>query len=126
MQQLVAHRERSANGQSSSSRRKADNRLHLISVLPNRDSGDTQHVIESFGKDSPINFGHSIYRENATEAASCYIIQSKATGSRTLVNYKPLEEMTVEEFIRITGQFSFQGESWWHFEVSSLSYMYKQ
>lgn len=119
MQQLVAHRERSENGQSSSSRRKAEHRLHLITVLPNRNSGDTQQVIESFGKYSPINFGHSIYRENATEAASCYIIQSKATGSRTLVNYKPLEEMTVGEFVKITGQFSVQGESWWHFEVSS-------
>lgn len=92
-----------------------------MSCLPRRDGAAAQTVQDSFGKDTPISFRHCLYREAATEAASSYIIRSAETGSRTLVNYNPLEEMTVEELATIASDFDAEGESWWHFEVSTAT-----
>ncbi len=79
--------------------------------------------MQSFGDATPISFQHCIYREGATEAASSYIIRSKETGSRTLVNYNALDEMTVAEFEAIARDFRAEGKSWWHFEVSDTGHI---
>ncbi|TQV99251.1 hypothetical protein V2A60_004734 [Cordyceps javanica] len=91
-------------------------RLHLLTCLPRRDSPAAKKVIESFGNATPVSFEHCIYREEATEAASSYIIRSKETGSRTLVNFNSLKEMTAAEFEAIARCFEPEGKSWWHFE----------
>lgn len=72
----------------------------------------------SFGKDTAIDFSQCIYRNENSEAASSYIIRNMEKGSRTIVNYNGLPEMTVEEFARILPKFNQEEESWWHFEVS--------
>ncbi|KAJ6782981.1 hypothetical protein PWT90_08360 [Aphanocladium album] len=95
---------------------KPEHRLHLVSCLPKRDSPATHQILQSFGSDTSISFKHCIYRENATEAASSYIIRSRQTDSRTLVNHNPLEEMTVAEFEAVASDFKGKGPSWWHFE----------
>lgn len=95
------------------------NRLHLVACLPKQDSRATQQVVQSFGNDTAISFKHCVYREEATAAASSYIMRSQETGSRTLVNYNALDEMTVAEFEAIARDFDVEGKSWWHFEVST-------
>lgn len=95
--------------------------LHLVSPLPNTSSSATRHIISSFGAESNINFAHCIYRGASTEAASSYIIRSEESGSRTLVNYNDLQEMTQDEFEPIARGFDPGQETWWHFEVGSTS-----
>ncbi|KAL4726080.1 hypothetical protein ACLX1H_006757 [Fusarium chlamydosporum] len=90
--------------------------LHLVSPLPNASSSATQRVVSSFGQQSKIDFSHCIYRDKSTEAASSYIIRSEASGSRTLVNYNDLPEMTEDEFGNIARSFGADQETWWHFE----------
>ncbi|OAA45125.1 Carbohydrate/purine kinase [Beauveria brongniartii RCEF 3172] len=95
---------------------KNQNRLYLLACLPKQDSPATRQVMQSFGNGTPISFKHCLYRADAAEAASSYIIRSSKTGSRTLVNYNALEEMTVAEFEAIARDFEADGQSWWHFE----------
>ncbi|KAF5974513.1 hypothetical protein FCOIX_8199 [Fusarium coicis] len=90
--------------------------LHLVSPLPAAASSATQRVISSFGAQSNIDFSHCVYREESTEAASSYIMRSEASGSRTLVNYNGLLEMTEDEFGNIVRDFNPDQETWWHFE----------
>ncbi|KUI52758.1 Ketohexokinase [Cytospora mali] len=90
---------------------------HLVTTLPSRQSAATAKVLSSFGPNSPVDLGHCIHREDQTEAASSYIIHSRETGSRTIVNHNGLAEMTVDEFIGIADHFKGMGaETWWHFE----------
>ncbi|KAM0475328.1 hypothetical protein ACHAPX_007082 [Trichoderma viride] len=91
-------------------------RMYLISPLPSKSSPAAQRIKASFGEASPVSLEHSLYRETYTEAASSYIIRSEQTGSRTLVNYNDLPEMTVGEFEAIVQGFSPDDETWWHFE----------
>ncbi|KAK7427950.1 hypothetical protein QQZ08_005563 [Neonectria magnoliae] len=95
---------------------------YLVSCLPNASSQATRRIIDSFGPGSNVDFRHCIYREANTEAASCYIIRSLESGSRTLVSYNNLPEMTIEEFEPIVRSFISDRETWWHFEVSSRGY----
>lgn len=95
-------------------------RMYLISPLPSKSSPAAQRIKASFGESSPVSLEHSLYRETYTEAASSYIIRSEQTGSRTLVNYNDLPEMTVGEFETIVQKFSPDDETWWHFEVSAV------
>ena len=92
-----------------------------MAVLPNASSSATKLIKSSL---HGVNFDHCIYREDCDEAASSYIIRSEESGSRTIVNYNGLAEMTVEEFIKVADQFSSLDMSegnganeWWHFEV---------
>ncbi|PMB68113.1 hypothetical protein BM221_006290 [Beauveria bassiana] len=94
----------------------AKNRLYLLACLPKQDSPATRQVMQSFGNGTPISFKHCLYRADSAEAASSYIIRSSKTGSRTLVNYNALEEMTVAEFEAVARDFQAEGQSWWHFE----------
>jgi ketohexokinase len=94
-----------------------DLQLHLVSPLPDVSSSATKRVISSFGPQSKIDFSHCLYRHESTEAASSYIIRSETSGSRTLVNYNDLPEMTEDEFGTIAQSFGTDQETWWHFEV---------
>ncbi|UNI19037.1 Ketohexokinase [Purpureocillium takamizusanense] len=94
-------------------------RLYLVSCLPDRASPAAERVLASFGADSKVDFRHCIYRQGHAEAASSYIIRSHRSGSRTIVNYNDLPEMTATEFARIVASFGPDGDTWWHFEVRS-------
>ncbi|POS77271.1 D-sorbose [Diaporthe helianthi] len=92
--------------------------LHLVATLPNRHSPATAKVISSFGPGSPIDLSHCVYRDDQTEAASCWIMSSQATGTRTIVNHNSLDEMTIGEFVDIADAFCSEdaADMWWHFE----------
>lgn len=119
--------------------------LVLCSVLPARSSTATQHILSSFaeggvetGYGSGYGSGHEsgpgsasrstvvetislascIYRETRTEPASSYIFKSRDVGgSRTIVNYNDLPEMTLQEFVAVADGLG--GEAtWYHFEAS--------
>ncbi|KAL7931154.1 Ribokinase-like protein [Trichoderma chlorosporum] len=91
-------------------------RMYLVSPLPSESSPATQRIKASFGESSPVSFQHCLYRETHTQAASSYIFRSKQTGSRTIINYNDLPEMTVGEFESIVQRFRASDETWWHFE----------
>ncbi|KAK4072513.1 hypothetical protein Trihar35433_4577 [Trichoderma harzianum] len=95
-------------------------RMHLVSPLPSKSSLATQHIKESFGESSPVDFEQCLYRETHTQAASSYIFRSQQTGSRTIINYNDLPEMTVDEFEAVVRRFDPSDETWWHFEVSPV------
>lgn len=103
LQQLVAHQ-----------LTKKELSLNLITVLPAKDSVASQQIRSAF--EPRVRLDHSIYREQFEEPASSYIIKSKSTGSRTIVNYNELPEMTVEEFTRIADELGPEA-TWFHFEV---------
>lgn len=69
-------------------------KLSLLSVLPDPQSIDTKAVISSLPDVSPGLFQ---YRPGQQSAASSYII-SAPNGTRTIVSYNPLDDMTFEEF----------------------------
>ncbi|KAF9881257.1 putative mfs transporter protein [Colletotrichum karsti] len=97
-------------------------KVHLISPLPERQSQATAQIMASFPSSrdpSPaarVDFDHCLFRAGHEAPASCYILCSEATGSRTIVNHNDLPEMTPEEFLGIAGAFRRKGKSWWHFE----------
>lgn len=106
-----------------SQQRGADVKPYLVSCLPGEDSPATRRIIDSFGRDSPVDLGHCIYRPAHAEAASSYIIRSEQSGSRTLVNYNDLPEMTAAEFEPVARSFRADQETWWHFEVRDRSFL---
>ncbi|KAI1763038.1 Ribokinase-like protein [Hypoxylon sp. FL1150] len=87
---------------------------YLISCLPSADAPATATVVGSFGHESVVDFTRCIYRADHTEPASSYIIRSEATGSRTLVNYNNLPEMTIDEFVAAANDVG--DDAWYHFE----------
>jgi ketohexokinase len=108
-------------------------KLHLVSCLPDAGAAATRKILSSFagGGDgdgaSVVDCSHCLYRAGHDEPASSYIIRSGATGSRTIVNFSDLPEMTAVEFEGIAdsfaaaaaaaGQHGDEDECWWHFEV---------
>lgn len=71
--------------------------FYLISTFPASSSPAIANIAASLGP--AVNLEHSIYRGAHTEPASSYIIRSRQTGSRTIVNYNGLPEMTAAEFV---------------------------
>lgn len=88
--------------------------INLVAVLPARSSVAT-HQIRA-GLEPHVSLEHSIFRELFNEPASSYIIKASDSGSRTIVNYNELPEMTVEEFQVIADSLG-PGANWFHFEV---------
>jgi len=88
--------------------------LNLIAILPAHSSVASRQIREAF--EPRVSLTDCIYREQFQEPASSYIIKSEASGSRTIVNYNELPEMTLEEFRPITDRLGIQ-DSWYHFEV---------
>lgn len=97
--------------------------LYLLSPLPQRDSPAVKSIRSSFGPDeSVVDIGRSFYRPGHHQPASSYIIRCSKTGSRTIVNYNDLPEMTLDEFVAVVNDVKAAGtpdndETWWHFEV---------
>ncbi|KAE8356634.1 pfkB family kinase [Aspergillus coremiiformis] len=87
--------------------------LNLVAVLPAKSSIASQQIQSAF--EPRVQLNHCIYRQQYTEPASSYIIKSQSTGSRTIVNYNELPEMTVEEFERIADTLGPEA-TWFHFE----------
>ncbi|KKK18713.1 hypothetical protein ARAM_001216 [Aspergillus rambellii] len=102
MQQLIA--QRLSTAQTS---------LELVAVLPRRCSNASQQFRDAF--EPAVSCTHCIYRIQYEEPASSYIIKSQATGSRTIVNYNELPEMTFEEFAPIADKVG-PKTGWFHFE----------
>jgi ketohexokinase len=88
--------------------------LNLVTVLPAKLSGICQKISSELGQ--YVNMQHCIYREGFSEPASSYIIKSQSTGSRTIVNYNELPDMSVDEFIHSASKLA-HGMAWFHFEV---------
>ncbi|AEO56213.1 hypothetical protein MYCTH_2116851 [Thermothelomyces thermophilus ATCC 42464] len=93
-------------------------KLHLVSCLPDARAAATAKILSSLGADKgAVDCSHCLYREGYEEPASSYVIRSAETGSRTIVNFNDLPEMTAREFEKIADTFVKQGEEcWWHFE----------
>ncbi|QKX61087.1 uncharacterized protein TRUGW13939_08233 [Talaromyces rugulosus] len=91
----------------------SDLSLGLMTVLPKRQSHSTAFIRDSLGPS--VDCDNCVYREDTSEPASCYVIQSQQTGSRTIVNYNGLSEMTFEEFKTCVGQTELEN-CWFHFE----------
>jgi ketohexokinase len=104
LQQLTAH--------------SADASLDLVAVLPASASVASQQIKSAL--EPRVKLAHCIYREDFTEPASSYIIKSQSSGSRTIVNYNELPEMSVGEFTKIADDLG-PRSSWFHFEVCLLS-----
>lgn len=85
-------------------------------VLPAKTSPASKLVRDSLS--DRVNTQHCIYREDHTEPASSYIIKTENTGSRTIVNYNELPEMTLQEFQSTvtTGIAEDGARMWFHFE----------
>ncbi|ORY03468.1 pfkB family kinase [Clohesyomyces aquaticus] len=91
--------------------------LRLLAVLPAEGSPATEFIRESLCE--RLLYPLCIFREQVQEAASSYIIKSQGTGSRTIVNYNGLPEMTVDEFIQKSRQIRTLANAvstWYHFE----------
>ncbi|KAL4884410.1 Ribokinase-like protein [Aspergillus karnatakaensis] len=87
--------------------------LSLVTTLPAK-SSVASHQIRS-GLEPEVSLNHCIYREEFEEPASSYIIKSLSSGSRTIVNYNELPEMTLEEFEATTKSLN-EKVAWYHFE----------
>ncbi|KAL3485421.1 Ribokinase-like protein [Aspergillus germanicus] len=87
--------------------------LTLVAILPARSSVAAQQIRSVF--EPHVSLEHCIYREEFGEPASSYIIKSQASGSRTIVNYNELPEMTLEEFKSIVDGLR-NPVGWFHFE----------
>ncbi|KAJ5093106.1 pfkB family kinase [Penicillium angulare] len=87
--------------------------LSLITVLPSESSAATQQIRSTL--EPNVCFDHCIYREGFQEPASSYIIASRSTGSRTIVNYNELPDMTIGELTGIIDGMVSKA-TWFHFE----------
>lgn len=88
--------------------------MNLVAVLPAKSSIASQQIQSAL--EPHVHLDHCIYREEFNEPASSYIIKSQSSGSRTIVNYNELPEMTVDEFTRIADALGSEA-GWYHFEV---------
>ncbi|KKA27393.1 hypothetical protein TD95_000493 [Thielaviopsis punctulata] len=93
-------------------------KLHLVSPLPHPDSPAVQAIARSFSTEATlVDLSTCLYRPESREAASCYIMRSAQTGSRTIVTYNELREMDVDEFNEVAEKARrLGGKQWWHFE----------
>lgn len=94
-------------------------RLYLVSSMPRRGSASAADIESSFGPCSAVDMSHCFYRENHEQATSSYILRSELTGSRTIVSYNYLPDMTADELARVVDHFGAGrgSDTWWHFEV---------
>lgn len=93
--------------------------LYLIATLPSRYCTQIEFITSSFNKSlsSNVKLDHCIYRADAQEPVSSYIISDQATSSRTIINHNALLEMTFEEFIaNSVDLLKLKGSLWFHFE----------
>ncbi|KAI9931472.1 hypothetical protein ASPWEDRAFT_37724 [Aspergillus wentii DTO 134E9] len=87
--------------------------LNLVAVLPAKSSIASQQIRKEL--EPNVHLDHCIYREQFNEPASSYIIKSQSSGSRTIVNYNELPDMTIGEFTKIADELG-PSATWFHFE----------
>lgn len=85
-----------------------------MAVLPAQSSVASQQIKTAF--EPQVSLERCIYREGFGEPASSYIIKSSAAGSRTIVNYNELPEMSVHEVRGLVEAVGMR-TGWIHFEV---------
>ncbi|KAI1342262.1 Ribokinase-like protein [Xylariaceae sp. FL0016] len=85
---------------------------YLISILPSADAPATARIQESLG--TRVDMSRCIYRTGCSEPGSSYVLRSQANGSRTVVNYNDLPEMTTDEFVEAVD--GLNDNTWFHFE----------
>jgi len=95
--------------------------LILSAALPSSSSPEAQQIKFSF--EPTVDLTHCVYRENCNESASSYIIRSRSTDSRTLINYNELPKLTSNEFNAIADELRNE-TSWCHFEASRTSFLH--
>lgn len=90
--------------------------LNLLCVLPSKSAPGTHLVAGSFGPN--VSLSHCVYRESHHEPASSFIIKSRQSDSRTIVNYNELPEMSVLELRQQTAAMlkGTDDRTWFHFE----------
>ena len=88
--------------------------MDLVAVLPAQSSMAAQQIRAEL--EPSVRLDRCIYREEFSEPASSYIIKSLASGSRTIVNYNELPEMSVDEIKSIVDNVG-ERTGWFHFEV---------
>lgn len=97
--------------------------LHLVSVLPAKDSLSCKLISDSYTKTDL--HASCIHRSQHEEGPSSYIIQNEETKSRTIVNYNNLPEMTTDEFkhkANLLAALPNGDEGWYHFEVREVEH----
>lgn len=89
--------------------------LALCSVLPSSSSSGYREIVSSLPP--AVDLTNCMCRQDNNNPASCYIIRSRESDSRTIVNYNCLKEMSEMEFAATADR---MGEElgWCHFEVS--------
>ena len=94
--------------------------LALSVILPSSSSAGTQQIKSSLGP--MIDLSPCIHREGCDQPAPCYVIRSRSTDSRTIVNYNGLSDMTSEEFVAIANKLR-DKLRWCHFEASNTLFL---
>ena len=104
LQQLIS--DEAANDSSRERSKRASPELYLIATLPDQDCAQVAFIASSFDQqyDQKVDLSHCIYRPGLTEPVSSYIISSKSTSSRTIINNNALPEMTFDEFVQTTAE----------------------
>ncbi|KAI1330077.1 Ribokinase-like protein [Xylariaceae sp. FL0255] len=87
---------------------------YILTCLPSRNASTTASIIASYGTNALVDFSTTIFRDDLQEPASCYVLRSEATGTRTSVNFNQMPDMTFEEFVSATKNLGDTG--WFHFE----------
>lgn len=96
--------------------------LALVAVLPNKRSPIHKDIFKSM---IGVDIDFAVFRHEFYEAANSFIIKSLESGSRTIVNYNQLPEMTFEEFKecfhslsrKYVCDYGYDHQSgWYHFE----------
>lgn len=87
----------------------------LISVLPCDSSPDFKFIHDSL---PGVVLDRCRVDREKDAAPSSYIFRSQDTGSRTIVNFNDLDDLSLSEF-EVLFQDVGRRVKWWHFEVRS-------
>ncbi|CAI4210232.1 unnamed protein product, partial [Parascedosporium putredinis] len=79
--------------------------VDTILSVPHYPEEDSKLRAESLAVRRGGNCPNSL-EEGVEEPASSFIVRSLRTGSRTIVNYNGIDEMTVEEFKTVVARFT--------------------
>jgi hypothetical protein len=91
--------------------------LNLLTMWP-LDSDWTAEMMKSLPGVNIVQAGDI---PKGAEAPSSYIIRSRQTDSRTIINYNGLPEMTLQDFERVFHDVDdLERGKWWHFEVHNF------
>ena len=131
LQQITPFKDRAddessdTRGQSTTTEASSGLELYLIATLPARECVQTAFIASSFehsNASAKVSLEYCIYREQATEPVSSYIVSGESTSSRTIINHNALPEMDLQEFENLTRELlrpttlDIVDVLWFHFE----------